>query len=65
MAYYIQRKDRNSLETVDEFGTLSEAREMLKEYCLSDAVGDYYISPRACRAWRDNKKIFGAHDETG
>ena len=34
--YYIQRKDNGWLETVDEFETLKEAREMLREYSLSD-----------------------------
>ena len=36
---YIQRKDSNGLETVDEFETRKEARAMLKEYKLSDRYG--------------------------
>lgn len=52
---YIQRKDSNSLETVDEFKTMKEAREMLSEYQLSDPYAYYYISSRACKEWRDSK----------
>ena len=49
---YIQRKDSNGLETVDEFETRKEARAMLKEYQLSDSYGYYYLSSRCCKAWR-------------
>jgi hypothetical protein len=49
---YIQRKDQNGLETVDEFETRKEAREMLKEYQLSDRSAFYYTSSRACKAWK-------------
>jgi hypothetical protein len=49
---YIQRKDSNGLETVDEFETRKEARAMLKEYQLSDSYGSYYLSSRCCKAWR-------------
>lgn len=48
---YIQRKDRNGLETVDEFDTYKEAKAMLAEYRLSDTSAMYYISSRACKAW--------------
>lgn len=48
---YIQRKDSNGLETVDQFETKCEAREMLKEYQLSDSYAEYYISSRACKEW--------------
>jgi hypothetical protein len=50
--YYIQRKDRRELETVDQFEKFKEAREMLKEYRLSDYSAEYYISSRACKEWR-------------
>jgi hypothetical protein len=50
---YIQRKDSYSLETVDEFETKKEAREMLKEYRMSDRSAEYYISQRACKDWAD------------
>jgi hypothetical protein len=48
---YIQRKDSNGLETVDEFQTRTEARAMLREYRTSDPSAHYYISTRACRSW--------------
>lgn len=51
---YIQRKDRNGLETVDEFETYKEARAMLKEYRMADPCAEYYISSRCCKAWREN-----------
>jgi len=51
---YIQRKDSDTkqLETVDEFETSKEAREMLKEYRLSDNSAYYYISSRCCKHWK-------------
>jgi hypothetical protein len=48
---YVQRKDGRELETVDEFITAKEAREMLKEYRTSDTSAVYYISSRPCKAW--------------
>jgi hypothetical protein len=50
---YIQRRDLDTkqLETVDEFETSKEAREMVKEYRLSDRSAEYYISTRACKDW--------------
>jgi hypothetical protein len=51
--YYIQRKDGKDLETVDQFDTRKEAREMLKEYRLSDPSAHYYLSTRACKTWKD------------
>ena len=52
--YYIQRKDNTfkTLETVDEFETLKEAKKMLKEYSSSDWSANFYLSTRACKAWR-------------
>lgn len=50
---YIQRKGNGYLETVDEFATRREARAMLAEYQLSDPSGYYYLSSRACKAWRE------------
>jgi len=49
---YIQRKDNNTLETVDEFETRKEAREMLTEYQMSDATASFYMSTRACKGWK-------------
>lgn len=50
---YIQRKGYGQLETVDEFETRKEAREMLKEYQMSDPSASYYISSRPCKDWKD------------
>ena len=50
--FYIQRKDASQLETVDQFDTRKEALAMLKEYQISDTSGHYYISSRACKAWK-------------
>lgn len=52
---YIQRKDARYLETVDEFETEKEAKEMLKEYQLSDSSAEYYISTKACKEWKEKK----------
>lgn len=49
---YIQRRDGHGLETVDEFTTHREARAMLAEYRMADPSAVYYLSARACRAWR-------------
>ncbi len=49
---YIQRKDGNDLETVDEFETWKEARAMLAEYRMSDRTAIFYASRRACNHWR-------------
>ena len=49
---YIQRKDRNYLETVDEFKTYKEAFAMLREYRLSDNTAFYYVSQRPCKDWK-------------
>jgi len=50
---YIQRKDSNGLETVDQFETRKEARAMIKEYALSDYSAEYYLSTRACKDWQN------------
>ena len=49
---YIQRKGDGYLETVDEFSTWKAARAMLAEYCFADPCAMYYLSSRACKAWR-------------
>jgi hypothetical protein len=51
--YYIQRRGDGYLETVDEFTTRKEANDMLKEYRLSDNSAEYYLSSRACKAWKE------------
>jgi hypothetical protein len=49
---YIQRKGQGYLETVDQFETRKEAREMLREYRMSDNSAEFYISTRACKDWK-------------
>lgn len=49
---YIQRKGDGYLETVDQFTTRKEARAMLAEYRMADPQATYYLSSRACKAWR-------------
>lgn len=53
--YYIQRKDTNYLETVDEFKTYKEAKAMISEYRMADYAAHYYISSRPCKAWKDSE----------
>ena len=48
---YINRVGNGYRETVDEFDTMKEARECLKEYRAADLSGHYYISIRACADW--------------
>ncbi len=52
---YIQRKDSNGVETVDQCETLKEARCLLNEYRLSDPYAEYYISQRATKEWRESQ----------
>ena len=49
---YIQRRGDGYLETIDQFETSREAREMLKEYRMSDTSAHFYISQRCCKQWR-------------
>ena len=41
------------VETVDEFITYREAREMLKEYRMSDPSANYYLSQRSTKEWSE------------
>tara|TARA_R100000951_G_scaffold44972_1_gene38335 strand:- start:1246 stop:1422 length:177 start_codon:yes stop_codon:yes gene_type:complete len=56
---YINRKDNyGNLETVDEFKQGRKyAKEMLKEYRISDRYAHYYISQRSCKKWRNDKRV--------
>ena len=54
--YYIQRRGDGQLETVDEFTDFSEAKKVVREYRISDASAEYYLSTRACKAWREEGK---------
>jgi len=49
---YIQYKWGSELETVDQFDTYKEALAMLKEYRMSNSMGHYYLSQRACKSWK-------------
>ena len=51
--YYVQRRDGRNLETVDEFETRKEARDMLAEYRRSDRSAVFYLSRRPCNGWND------------
>lgn len=58
MIRYIQRRDNNGVETVDEFPFKSkeerkEARRCLNEYRVSDPYANYYMSQKACKDWND------------
>lgn len=53
MVTYINLKSNWGLETIDEFDTRKEAFKILKEYRLSDNLGDYYLSSRCCNNWRN------------
>jgi len=50
---YINRRDSHYRETVDEFETRKEAREMLAEYCMADPYADYWLSQRCCKGWQE------------
>jgi len=49
---YIQRNDGKYLETVDQFETWREAKDMIAEYRMSDPSTHYYISQRPCKDWK-------------
>jgi hypothetical protein len=49
---YINRTGDGHRETVDEFDTLKEAREMLKEYRMADRSSHHYLSTRCCADWK-------------
>ena len=50
---YINRIGGGLRETIDEFSTRKEARDMLAEYRMADPAGYYYLSSRHCANWRD------------
>ena len=53
---YINRKDSDGLETVDQFDEGHfYAKSMLDEYRLADTSAYYYMSQRACKAWHDRQ----------
>jgi hypothetical protein len=48
---YINRKGQGYTETVDQFETRKEAKEMLLEYRTADPSALYYMSQRCCKDW--------------
>ena len=57
MTYINRIDDKGNLETVDQFNQGRRyAKEMLKEYRLSDPYAHYYISQRPCKAWLEDSK---------
>lgn len=55
MTTYINMKDSNGdRETVDEFETFKEAREMLTEYQRAQ-FGNVYLSSRMCANWMNER----------
>jgi len=50
---YINMKQDNTVETVDEFETYKEAKAMVKEYNLGDSYNTYYLSQRSTKEWRN------------
>ena len=50
---YINIKNGGAVESVDEFETYKEAKEMVKEYNLSDSYNHYYISQRCTNDWKN------------
>jgi len=52
MTTFIQRVGQGCRETVDEFETLKEAIEMVREYRLSDRSANFYLSSKPCKDWK-------------
>ena len=55
---YIQRRDSNEVETVDQFDyntkeERKEAKRCLNEYRISDPYANYYMSQKSCKDWND------------
>ena len=53
---YINMADAyNGIETIDQFATYREAREMIKEYRMAFGQGvRVWISQRSTKEWREN-----------
>ena len=58
MPYYINMRESGQVETIDEFETRKEAREMLAEYRFGfNPCGLYpYLSTRCTKDWRDDSR---------
>jgi hypothetical protein len=53
---YIQMESSYGIETVDEFDTREEAREMIVSYRISDRTSKFYLSRRSTRDWAMSKR---------
>ena len=51
--FYIQRKDKQYLETVSESENRKQAVKDLKEYRYSEPGVIYYLSSRPCKNWSE------------
>jgi len=49
---YINRIGQGCKQTVDEFETRKEGRQMVSEYQMSGPSGQYYLSCRMCGNWK-------------
>jgi len=57
MTYINRIDDKGNLETVDQFNQGRRyAKEMLKEYRLSDLSAYYYMSQKPCKAWMEESQ---------
>jgi len=51
---YINIKEDNKVETLDEFTTYKEARKMLKEYNIASSYyHGAYLSSRSTQEWKE------------
>lgn len=51
---YINSKQGGTVETIDEFQTRKEAREMIAEYRMAFGAGyDLYLSSRCAKDWNE------------
>jgi len=51
---YINMKESGAVETVDEFETRKEAREMLAEYRMAFGYCELYLSTRCTQDWKNS-----------
>lgn len=52
MKTYLNIKDGNAVETIDEFETWAEAKKMKKEYDMAYGHNRIYLSQRCTKDWR-------------
>ena len=52
---YVNLKNKGcSVETVDQFPLRREAIKAVKDFRLSDPTGNYYLSTRCTKDWRED-----------